>query len=213
MVAIQTLCQHAIWLDAGQVKGRGPVNQIVSYYLQSGLAEREVYKRLWTDITSAPGNETVRLHRISVQPEDGKPGDMITMQTPVRIEVEYWNLLPLVHLHPTLHIYNDQGILAFSTFPTEAKDPEVYLHPPAGLFRSVCCIPGNLLNSGYYRVHLLFVRFSSKATFQMNEIIGFEVIDNLERKGAWFGKEPGVLCPKLPWETKYLGNKENDPSN
>jgi hypothetical protein len=43
----------------------------------------------------------------------------------------------------------------------------------------------------------------------MSEAIGFEVIDNLERKVAWFGKEPGVLCPKLPWETKYLGNKDS----
>ena len=68
-------------------------------------------------MASAPGNETVRLHRIAVQPEDGKPGDMITMQTPLRIEVDYWNLLPAVHLHATLHIYNDQGIIAFTTGP------------------------------------------------------------------------------------------------
>ena len=115
MVAVQTLCQRAFWLDAGQLKAQGAVSEIVTTYLRAGLGEDGANERVWPDIASAPGNETVRLHRIAVQPEDGKPGDMITMQTPLRIEVEYWNLLPAVHLHATLHIYNDQGIVAFTT--------------------------------------------------------------------------------------------------
>jgi hypothetical protein len=40
------------------------------------------------------------------------------------------------------------------------------------------------------------------------DAIGFEVIDNAERKYAWYGKEPGVLNPLLPWETEYLGNRD-----
>ena len=150
MVAVQSLCQRAIWLDAGQLKEQGDVSQIVANYLQSGQVKDNANERLWSDMAEAPGNETVRLHRISVQPEEGKPGDMIGMQMPLRIEVEYWNLLPDVHLHATLHFYNDQRILAFTTSDMESKDFELHIHPPVGLFRSVCHIPGGLLNSGYY---------------------------------------------------------------
>ena len=207
MIAVQTLCQCAIWLDKGQLKKQGAVNQIVTTYLRSGLAEEEANERIWTELASAPGNETVRLHRISVQPEDGKPGGMINMQTPLRIEVEYWNLLPEVHLFVTLHIYNDQGILAFTT-GVDDLDPVLHIQPPAGLFRSICHIPGSLLNSGFHHVNLLLVRGNMDATYQMEEAIGFDVIDNVERKFAWFSKEPGVLCPDLPWETKYLGNRD-----
>ena len=78
-------------------------------------------------------------------------GDVITMQTPLRIEVEYWNLLPAVHLHATLHICNDQGIIAFTT--SGDLDPVLHVEPPTGLFRSVCHIPGNLLNSGFHRAN------------------------------------------------------------
>jgi lipopolysaccharide transport system ATP-binding protein len=204
MIAVQSLCQRAIWLDAGQLKEQGAVGQIITKYIRSGPAEDDANERVWADIASAPGNETVRLHRISVQPEDGKPGDMISMQTSLRIAVEYWNLLPAVHLHATLHIYNDRGILAFTTGVSD-PDPILHFQPPAGLFRSVCHIPGSLLNSGSYRVDLLLVRFGSSRTYQMSEAIRFEVIDTLERRVAWFGKEPGVLCPMLPWETEYLG--------
>jgi lipopolysaccharide transport system ATP-binding protein len=208
LIAVQSLCQHAIWLDAGQLKEQGDVSQIVADYLQSGLVVGVSKEQIWSNMADAPGNETVRLHRISVQPEDGKPGDMITMQTPLRIEVEYWNLLPSVHLHATLHFYNDQRILAFTTGSVDKNDPSLNINPPAGLFHSVCHIPGNLLNSGSYRVDLLFIRHNTMGEYQLDEAVGFEVIDNKERKFAWFGREPGVLTPRLPWETKYLGNAE-----
>jgi lipopolysaccharide transport system ATP-binding protein len=206
LVAVQSLCQSVIWLDAGRLKEQGAVSQIVTSYLRSGLVENQMNERIWPDIANAPGNETVRLHCISVQPEGGKPGDLISMQTPLRIEVKYWNLLPAVHLHPTLHFYNDQRIIAFTTSNRNPADPMLYLQPPVGLFHTVCHIPGSLLNSGFYRVDLLLIRFRKTGTYKMSEAIEFEVIDNAERKGAWYGKEPGVLTPQLPWEIKYLGN-------
>jgi lipopolysaccharide transport system ATP-binding protein len=206
MIAIQTLCQSGVWLDAGTLKEQGDVSQIVTTYLRSSLTEDDINERIWTDINSAPGNETVRLHRIAVQPEDGKPGNVITMQTPLRIEVEYWNLLPALHLHATLHVFNNQGILAFTTGAGADPDPVLHIQPPAGLFHSVCHIPGNLLNSGFHRVNLLMVRGSKSENYKMEEAIGFEVIDNNERKFAWYGREPGVLSPHLSWETKYLGS-------
>jgi lipopolysaccharide transport system ATP-binding protein len=207
MVAVQTLCQRAFWLDTGQLKAQGAVNEIVTAYLRAGLGEDGANERVWPEMTTAPGNETVRLHRIAVQPEAGKPGDMITMQTPLRIEVQYWNLLPAVHLHATLHVFNDQGIIAFTTGSLGVDpDPALHVEPPAGLFRSVCHIPGNLLNSGFHRASLFLVRGDVPATYIQNEAIGFEVVDNAERSFAWYGKEPGVLCPFLPWTTEYLGD-------
>jgi lipopolysaccharide transport system ATP-binding protein len=206
MIAVQTLCQSAIWLDTGQLKKKGPVSQVVTNYLQSGRAENNLNERVWSEIATAPGNQTLRIRRISVQPEHGKPGDMITMQTALRIEVEYWNLLPAVILHSVLHIYNDQGILAFTTGTDYDPDPVLNDKPPAGLFRSTCHIPGSLLNSGFHFVNLILVRAYSDATYEMSDAIGFDVIDNVERKFAWYGKEPGVLCPDLPWETEYLGS-------
>jgi lipopolysaccharide transport system ATP-binding protein len=207
MVAVQTLCQRAFWLDAGRLKAEGGVSQIVTTYLQAGLAE-DATERVWPDGSSAPGNETVRLRRIAVQPEDGKPGDVITMQTPLRIEVDYWNLLPAVHLHATLHVYNDQGIIAFTTGAGVDPDPGLHVQPPTGLFRSVCHIPGNLLNSGFHRVGLFLVRGNTAATYQLDEAIGFEVVDNSERKFAWFGKEPGVVQPALRWDTELLNQSD-----
>jgi hypothetical protein len=127
------------------------------------------------------------------------------MQTSLRVEMEYWNLLPDVHLHTTLHVYNDQGIIAFTT--GAGPDPDLHVRPRSGLYRSVCHIPGELLNSGFHRVSLLLVRGNSAATYTLDEAIGFEVLDNTERKFAWYGKEPGVLSPQLVWSTEFLGKE------
>lgn len=201
MVAVQTLCKRAFLLDAGRLQLQGAVSEIVTSYLRAGLAQYDANERVWPNITTAPGNETVRLHRISVKPEDGKPGDVITMQMPLSIEVEYWNLLPAVHLHVTLHIYNDQGIIAFTASAGFDPDPVLHMQPPCGLFRSVCHIPRNLLNSGLHRAGLFLVRGNLGTSYRLDEAIGFEVVDNNKRKFAWFGKEPGVVQPQLTWET------------
>ena len=42
--------------------------------------------------------------------------------------------------------------------------------------------------------------------YGLDEALGFLAIDNAERSFAWFGKEPGVLSPRLAWSTEYLGN-------
>jgi len=202
MVAVQSLCGRAFLLDEGEISARGGVKTVVATYLQSGLIEGTVTERIWEDIDSAPGNETVRLRRIAVRPENGKPGDAITMQTPIRVEVEYWNLLPGEHLHTTLHVNNDHGIIAFTASDGFEPDPNLHLHPPMGLFLTVCHIPRNLLNSGYHYITLLFVRNVRSTRFNFENVVGFEVIDSHERTFTWYGKEPGVVQPYLQWETK-----------
>jgi lipopolysaccharide transport system ATP-binding protein len=207
MVAVQTLCQRAIWLEGGHLKGQGPIDQIVSAYMRSGLEEASIGERVWGNVDDAPGNESVRLRRIGIKPVSEEDGHVISMQTPIEIEVEYWNLLPGVYLHATLHIYNEQGIIAFTTGAAGAvPDENLHVQPAAGLFRSICRVPGNLLNSGFHRVSIFMVRGSLSGTFILHDAIGFEVVDTAQRGFAWFGKEPGVLCPELPWSTEYLGN-------
>jgi hypothetical protein len=100
-----------------------------------------------------------------------------------------------------LHICNDQGIIAFTASAGFDPDPVLHARPPAGLLRSVCHIPGNLLNSGFHRVDLFLVRDRRASTYQWDQSIGFEVVDDGDRRFAWYGREPGVIQPQVAWET------------
>ena len=201
LVAMQSLCDRAIWINEGRMVDEGSTSQVVSNYLQANFSAQT--EQLWNDPGTAPGNDTVRIHRVCVCPEDGSPTSTITMRTPLAIEVEFWNLVPDAHLHITLHLYVEQQIVAFTT--SSGMDPEWYGRPyPTGLFRSVCHIPGNFLNSGTHRVLLLVVKNGDTVIYRHEDILAFDVHDLDKRPGHWLGKEPGVLQPALVWKTEYL---------
>jgi lipopolysaccharide transport system ATP-binding protein len=200
MVAVQTLCERAIWLNQGKIASDGRSESVVRQYLGAN-ASSIVTEQVYNNIEDAPGNDIVRLHRVCVRPEGGAPTEPITMQTPLVVEVEFWNQVAGSDLDVTLHLYTEQEVIAFTT--GSVYDPVWRGKPlPVGLYRSTCHIPGNLLNSGVHRILLLVVKDQSAAIFQ-HQSVSFEVIED-ERVGAWYGKEPGVVMPVLNWTTESL---------
>jgi len=126
------------------------------------------------------------------------------MKTPFQIEIEYWNLLPEARLHITLHLYTEHGIIAFTT--GSAFDSQWSEQPmPTGLFRSVCHIPGELLNAGGHRFDVLVVRDRSSVIYHYESTVTFEIVDREAREMSFYGREPGVVQPLLTWTTEHLG--------
>jgi lipopolysaccharide transport system ATP-binding protein len=207
MIAVNSLCSRAIWLNGGQIVEDGPARQVVTNYLagaQNGNADREEF---WDDLDAAPGNDVVRLHRVCVRADDGLSVHPLQMDTPVQIQIEYWNLIPECQLHVTLHLYTEEGIIAFTTGSIADKEWNGRRMAP-GLFRSTCFVPANLLNSGRHRFTILVVRDSSLVIYRHESAVVFEIVDIGQRDGAWFGREPGVVQPILQWKTEPLNADE-----
>jgi lipopolysaccharide transport system ATP-binding protein len=200
MVALQSLCQRAIWLHDGQKMMDGGAAKVVAKYLNSGASS--LTEQIWDDIETAPGNDTVRLRRVCVRPRDGSSSDTISMEKPIVIEIEFWNRIPGTRLHVTFHLYTEEHIVAFSS--GSGQDPMWHNRPlPAGLFRSVCQIPENTLNSGIHRVRLLVVQNGRNVIFKQDDMISFDVLD-LGKRHAWYGKEPGAVRLNLKWGTELV---------
>src|SRR5947209_3413070 len=90
MTAVQSLCGHVIWLDAGQVVGEGDSRAVAAKYLQ--VATKALLEQVWPDPTTAPGNESVLVHRARVVGLDGAPIELIDRRTSFALEFAYWNL-------------------------------------------------------------------------------------------------------------------------
>ena len=202
MIAMQSLCPHVIWLHEGQLKEVGKVSQVISDYLNTNALSQT--EQVWDGVETAPGNGKVRLHRVCIQAVNGSPSDPITMQTPLEIGVEFWNFVPNAKLHITLVFYTDQQAVAFtsgSAFAPEWGGNSL----PVGLFRSICNVPGSLLNSGLHRVKLHVIENRSSSIYIHEDVLVFEVHDLEERHGTWYQREPGLVRPKLAWTTEFLG--------
>lgn len=201
MLAVQNLCHRAIWLHDGKLIQDGPTGEVVSNYLRtSGSALTE---QVWKDPVSAPGNEKVRIRRVSVRGPDQARPHYITRESPFAIEVELWNLCPQTALDITLHFHTEHQIVAFSTSSPIRTASDVEGASP-GLFRAVCHVPGSLLNSLLHRIVLLVVEDHSRVIHREMDVVSFDVLENGRRRYGWQGKEPGVVRPDLKWTVECV---------
>ncbi|MCJ7795259.1 MAG: ABC transporter ATP-binding protein, partial [Thermoleophilia bacterium] len=202
MVAVQSLCPRSVWLDGGSIVDEGESRGVISSYLAA--SRNEVSDRVWLEPAAAPGNEKVRIRRVCVRPQEGGSRDSMTMETPLAVEIEYWNIDPGTPLQVSLRFLTDEQVVAFSTAANEDSPLDQNGNTAKGLYRSVCYIPGDLLNEGTYRMMLLIVRDAGKVIFRMEDALSFEILNVGKRPGYRYGGEPGAVRPKLTWGTEYL---------
>jgi lipopolysaccharide transport system ATP-binding protein len=203
MVAVQSLCSRAVWLHQGRVMEISAMSEVISKYLTTfspALTEQE-----WGDVNSAPGNESVRLHRVCIYPESGPSSGPFTIRTPLVMVFEFWNLRPGINLNLTIHLVTEQEIIAFASAPVSSCENEWIDRPfPVGLFRSTCKIPGDLLNAGMYRVRLIFGKDDRVVIYKHDDALSFEVQDSADRRGKSHHRIVGSVRPLLKWKTEMI---------
>ena len=206
MLAVQNLCTRVIYLHSGQIIKQGDTSVVLASYFQN--SHSNLTEQIWNNISDAPGNDQVRIHRVSIHPENGKTKDQIIMSTPLLVEIDLWNLVDNLKLDTTLHFSNEQGIIAFATSSLQQNETNEKLHKKPGVFRYICHIPGNLLNSGMLRIHLFVLSEESKVILKIPNILAFDIYEavNSNRAKGWYGARPGVVRPLLHWKVKHIDN-------
>jgi lipopolysaccharide transport system ATP-binding protein len=214
MQAVIGLCNRAVWLDGGRVIDTGSPPAIIGRYLQeatlSGTSARE---QAWADPQTAPGNSQIRLRSIRLIAAADDPLQQIHLETPFSIEVEYWNLEPEKKVIVNLAIYSVDGTDVLEDWSAEEATWRGRAFP-TGLFRTVCHIPGNLLNEGSYRVRLVFFDLeSTQHLYDQKEALVFSVTDVQERPVTWYGRFIGFVHPRLDWTTELVERLPQAPAS
>ena len=125
---------------------------------------------------------------------------------PVGTEVTFEALAGNCELVPNLHFFNEEGTYAFVS---SDQDDEWGGRPrPKGIFCSTAWIPGNLLSEGTLIVGVAVTTFVPLTVhFYERDAVAFQVIESIEvdsARRAYGGHIPGVVRPKLEWDTKIL---------
>ncbi len=208
MPAITRLCPRTVLLNDGKILCDDVSYRVVSTYLGSGLGTRAAKE--WPDSNIAPGNEIVRLRAVRVRSENGRITDAVDIRKPVGIEMEYEVLRPDFVLVPNYHFFNEEGVYVFVAGDL---DPTWRRHPrPVGRYVTTAWIPGNFLSEGSVIVGVAISTMDpAKTHFWERDVVGFQVIDNLEgdsARGDFGGPMPGVVRPILQWLTEFKPNRE-----
>jgi lipopolysaccharide transport system ATP-binding protein len=201
MTAVESLCRRAVWLENGRVVADGPTPDVVAEYLSTSFSQ--LSEQHWPDLESAPGNDAVRIRKATVRPQQGTATDVIDVNTPVAVEIEYWNLRPGAHLNLSVHLYNGQGVKVFNALPYLEREWQGRPFP-VGLYRDTLHIPGNLLNDGMHRIELMIIADGSHLIHQEDDLLIFDVRDDAVGREGWFGTWEGAVRPQLAWQTELL---------
>jgi lipopolysaccharide transport system ATP-binding protein len=203
MPVVTRLCPRVILLDQGGLLRDGPADEVVGAYMHAGTGTTAL--REWDDLSQAPGNEIVRLCAVRVRGEGRAVKEAIDIREMVGLEMEFEVLREGHHLMPYYTLYNEQGIIIFSTIDQDAEWKN--RQRPEGRFTSTAWIPANLLTEGAYYIRATMRTIDRKKRhFDERDIVAFSVIDTAEgdsARGEWAGRMHGVIRPLLNWETSY----------
>jgi lipopolysaccharide transport system ATP-binding protein len=200
MIAVRRLCDRAIRLDAGRIVDDGDPVRLISDYLKESITS--LTEQVWENIEDAPGNDMIRLRRVSVRPLNDLSSFPADIEMPLIVEFEYWNLMPDAHLSVGFSLYSDNMVEVFAV--GSGREPTWRGRRfPVGLFRTSCQIPGGLLNALVYRIQFRAVK-DAVVIFRYDDVLSFEIADKAELRGGWYGKWPGVVRPNLDWKTELV---------
>lgn len=187
MSAVKSLCEKAIWLESGRIMSIGNSDLIVSEYLQNGA--NDLREQTWENPDMAPGNDKVRLHYIRLTPDAEDHKGRIILETPLKIEIGFWNFMSEAQLNFSLHLFTIEGTCVLASVSNVFAAEQ-------GIVKGTCYIPGNFLNNGTYRVMIKIVQDSKISVLNLKEALYFEVTED-KRNSDWYGKWPGVVRPEF----------------
>jgi lipopolysaccharide transport system ATP-binding protein len=195
--AIRSLCSRAIVCSAGQIQFDGTPNDAIAHYLAH----------------SAPGDEKdgqasfgprglafagLTIHGVRVVDDAGVVRSMFDALDRIRVEIDYEVTAATRGLRAVLFVSTQEGELAFQS--TDHLDRPT--DQPPGRYRTVCAIPGALLNRRMYVVELAFEIPWLRMIAARRPYVSF-VVSGGGNHGSTFPEAwPGVVCPSLEWTTE-----------
>jgi lipopolysaccharide transport system ATP-binding protein len=190
MSAVKNLCSSAMLVSKGRLASQGDVQQVIERYLKNdndtGMA------KIFDEQENAPGNEYVRVKRLQAIPKFSTDSNIITVNTPIDIEFEFWNTVIDKSINLSMHVFTTDGTCVFN-WGSESR----YLEK--GIVKGTCKIPANLLNNNIYIVTMMIVADSSYPLYNYDDGISLEVHEDRTKSG-WHGKWPGLLRPNLEFK-------------
>ncbi|MCB0168765.1 MAG: ABC transporter ATP-binding protein [Anaerolineae bacterium] len=148
--AVRRLCERCIWLTNGQVHQIGATNPVMDAYLQTVNSD-VIAEDTRPDPPSPDPTNPVRILRLAVCDQTGRPTTLLHAEQPYTVEVEYEFTQPVESVRVAVMFRTAQDVDAFMT--TDCDEGLVRgIDRVPGRFMARCHIPAYLLAQGRYRI-------------------------------------------------------------
>lgn len=202
MATVSTLCERGLLLAEGKVEYDGRADQTIDFYIRTQKDDKA--EILWSDLNSAPGNDSVRITAIRVL-SGGKVTSDVPINRDVVIEIEFYNKKAGARLSSNIQLFekSGNGILSSVNWASATSNIDIYSNArfDKGYYRSLCTIPANFLNDKAYHINALILSDISNVVARADEAVSFTVHDTGEMRKEYTGGWLGLIRPKLEWQT------------
>lgn len=197
MSAIKSMCHKTVLLDMGSVKCIDLTDSIIQQYLSLVTFDK---RYILFNEYDQPGDEICKLVSVKIIKNDNSEADDITLEDNIGIE-SIFTIKKLVNGVSNINIYTGDGTHVF--FSSEDFKNSCY---QPGTYKTIMWIPANFLNTNIYSVSVYFTSLIPyKIHYDFQQVLCFEVLeDNRKRNIEYSGTIPGIIRPKLTWETLRL---------
>lgn len=198
LTAVNTLCETAIYMKNGRVARQGNALDVIELYSRT---ESEVVTHKKWAMEDNMGDDVAEILEARLIDRNRNAINVVHTDQEIGVEFIYRVKKQGSQPVPNIHVFNMQGDNVFVS--AEKSDPVLGV---PGTYTTVMWIPGHLLNDGRYLVGLATSTFiPEKVHFYAKEALIFDVVEDMEKRELDYrGKMPGVVRPKLNWETIKL---------
>jgi len=199
MSAIARLCQDAIWLDAGKVRARGEVTEVIQNYLSEGVKEEASAEFV------PKSNRAAQILSIELLTPDGTLATTHLANLPVRIRVRYRLSERISAYRVGLRIRLADGLDVMTTASSDVEG-DLWTDDP-GVYSATVEIPGLLLAPGQYFVTVFLGQPGVKVHDRHENVLAFRIEG---RTKSLVERELGLIATPLHWEASRFAVEHSE---
>ena len=202
MAAVQHLCKSAVWLHAGQLVRQGPVLECVAAYLKSATESQGEIDTF--ALAQGAEQSDLRFLRVAALTPDGRPAPQHNLSVGVTIEIDYELARSVRGAQVAFELWNELGVCVLCSTDFDTDPARSFADKPMGRHRAGCRIPPDFLRPGIYSLSLSSSVPNVKFLASLENVLGFEVVDNGSVLLKLSQGRAGVVLPILPWRETCL---------
>ena len=211
MGAIEKLCTKAFLIDEGRIQKQGLTNEVIAEYL--GSNKSLLGEKIWTTPSKTndpknliPDEEIVRLNAVRVKNKNDEICTEFTVRDDIFLEIEYVVHKDINYLDVSFYLYNQKGetVLVAMDNSRDGENRSCL----SNSYRTIGKVPGDLLNDGWYYVH---IGISEEKVVHVRErqVISFVVKESMDPNGsrALYHRSDwpqSVIRPRIMWTSSVI---------
>jgi lipopolysaccharide transport system ATP-binding protein len=195
MSSIKYLCNSGILLKNGSIFYSGNIENTVTCYMGENYKENTcIY---FEDLSTALGNDDIRVKSFDVAPITGNE---INVESGLGFTLLFYNYKANIILDTTFELSTAENVIVFHTGKVLTPDKD----SKKGFYQVRFDIPPFTLNTGKYKMKLIFGENQRYPLFIKEDILCFEIENTLTGQGYNMNLLPGIMKPKFNFTCDFL---------